>query len=121
MVFTSVTASAPSSRATRAIATTSGSTGDNLADSGLVAAARPGELALGRGAEPGIRGPDRIRHPAGELRHRRGGMAAPWLRRHRLGDDAPQSVQLDDTVHLTAEAGGTGGEQDGVGEVDAEE
>src|SRR3989454_7331902 len=40
MVFTSVTASAPSSRATRAIATTSGSTGDNLADSGLVAAAR---------------------------------------------------------------------------------
>src|SRR2546430_2061438 len=40
MVFTSVTASAPSSRATRAIATISGSTGDSLTDIGLVPAAR---------------------------------------------------------------------------------
>src|SRR2546429_7278674 len=31
------------------------------------------------------------------------------------------STTLFRSVHLTAEAGGTGGEQDGVGEVDAEE
>ena len=40
IVFTSVTASAPSSWATRAIATTSGSTGESFTEIGLVAAAR---------------------------------------------------------------------------------
>src|SRR2546430_6618775 len=51
MVFTSVTASAPSSRATRAIATISGSTGDSLTDIGLVPAARQRRTSSRRSEE----------------------------------------------------------------------
>src|SRR5437763_3331881 len=61
MVFTSVTASAPSSRATRAIATISGSTGDSLTDIGLVPAARQRRTSSRSpsGVAPNSRPPDR--------------------------------------------------------------
>ena len=59
MVLTSVTASAPSSRATRAIATISGSTGDSLTDIGLAPAARQRRTSSRRpsGVAPNSRPP----------------------------------------------------------------
>src|SRR2546426_6760822 len=40
---------------------------------------------------------------------------------HGLGDDAAQCIEIDHVPHLPAEAGGAGGEENGILEGDAEQ
>src|ERR1051325_7750781 len=62
-----------------------------------------------------------VEHAPREFGAARRGMASPSLRRHGLGDDAAQGVEVDHTAHLAAEAGGAGGEENGVLKRDAEQ
>src|SRR6266566_4586090 len=62
-----------------------------------------------------------VEHAPREFGDARRCMASPSLRRNGLGDDAAQGVEVDHTAHFAAEAGGAGGEENGVLKRDAEQ
>ena len=84
-------------------------------------AASHGSSSVRTRVEPGIGEPDRVEHAAPKLGHPRRAVARARGERHGLGDDAAEAIEVHDAGQLAPEAGGAGGEQEGILEVAAED
>src|SRR5256714_5936111 len=89
---------------------------------GRAAAPWPARKVVGaHGVEARIGESHGVEHAAREFGDARRRMAPPRVRRDSLGHDTAERVQVDDAAYLAAEAGGAGGEENGVLKRDAEQ
>lgn len=80
---------------------------------------QPGQLVPNRARETGIGQAYRIKHPAGKLGDPGRRIPLTGLHRHRLGDEAPERLEVDDILELEAEAARPSGQEHRVLEVDS--